>query len=64
MCDTHEKLALWYGTEDTLVPEGVVESGENLSVIAGVSPCESKHTVSERYRVQESFECIVRTTLS
>jgi hypothetical protein len=60
---THEGLTLWYGTEDTPAPEGVVESGENLSVIAGVSPANPSNTVSVLYRVGASFERTVRATL-
>lgn len=59
----HEGLTLWYGTEDTPAPEGVVESGENLSVIAGVSPDNPSNTVSVLYRVEGGFERTVRATL-
>jgi len=55
--DTHEGLPLWYSTEDTPKPERFVESGENLSVIAGVSPLNPSNTVSVRYCVVGDFEC-------
>ena len=60
----NEGLTLWYGTEDTPAPEGVVESGDNLSVIAAVSPANPSNTVSLLYRVEGGFERTVRATLS
>ena len=59
---THEGLTLWYGTEDTPAPEGVVDSAENLSVIAGVSPANPSNTVSVLYRVDGGFERTVRAS--
>ncbi len=59
---THEGLTLWYGTEDTPAPDGVMESGDNLSIIAGVSPANPGNTVSILYRVDGGFERTVRAT--
>ena len=59
----HEGLTLWYGTEDTPAPEGVVESGDNLSVIAAVSPVNPSNIVSLLYRVEGGFERTVRASL-
>lgn len=59
----HEGLTLWYGTEDTPAPNGVVESGDDLSVIAGVSPANPGNTVSLLYRVERGFERTVRASL-
>ena len=59
----NEGLTLWYGSEDTPAPEGVVESGDNLSVIAAVSPANPSNTVSLLYRVEGGFERTVRATL-
>lgn len=60
---THEGLTLWYGTEDTPAPEGIVDPADNLSVIAGVSPANPSNTVSLRYRVGKGIEHTVRATL-
>jgi hypothetical protein len=53
---THEGLTLWYGTEDAPAPEGVVESADNLKVVAGVSPANPSNTVKLLYRVNN--KCI------
>lgn len=60
---THEGLTLWYGTEDTPAPEGIVDLTDNLSVMAGVSPANPSNTVSMLYRVNEGIEHTIRATL-
>jgi len=60
---THDGLTLWYGTEDTPAPEGIVDSGETLRVVAGVSPARPSNTVSVLYRVGQGFERTVRASL-
>lgn len=60
---THEGLTLWYGTDDTPAPEGIVNSPDDLSVIAGVSPANPSNTVSLLYRVGRGLEHTVRASL-
>jgi len=60
---TNEGLTLWYGTEDTPAPEGLVESSENLNVVVGVSPANPSNTVSVLYRVNRGLEHTIRATL-